>query len=100
MNHERITHRFSFLHGACVVCAIRRWTVSDCKWIRVEGGLCMILSFERLKTLCVLFMTRSAQFMRRVCVTVRGTRVGHRAYVSELVRNRTRPRPSTDVPPS
>jgi hypothetical protein len=25
------------------------WTVSDCKWMCVEGGLCVILSFERFK---------------------------------------------------
>jgi len=25
MNHARITHIFSFLRGACVVCVIRRW---------------------------------------------------------------------------
>jgi hypothetical protein len=27
----------------------RTWTVSDCKWMCIEGGLCMILSFERFK---------------------------------------------------
>jgi len=27
----------------------RKWTVIDCKWMCVEGGLCVILSFERFK---------------------------------------------------
>jgi hypothetical protein len=39
--------------------------------------------------------------MRRVCVTMRGTRVGRQCLnASELARNRTRPRPSTDAPRS
>jgi hypothetical protein len=27
----------------------RKWTVSDCKCMCVEGGLCVILNFERFK---------------------------------------------------
>ena len=42
----------------------RTWTVSDCKWMCVEGGLCVILSFKRLKkssdAQCALFMSRRA----------------------------------------
>ena len=47
----------------------RTWTVCDCKWMCVEGALCVILSFERLKKIrrttvrrCALFMCRRAQF--------------------------------------
>jgi len=29
----------------------RTWNVSDCKWMCVEGGLCVILSFEQFKNL-------------------------------------------------
>jgi len=29
--------------------ADRTWIVIDCKWMCVEGGLCVILSFERFK---------------------------------------------------
>ena len=60
----------------------RTWTVIVCKWMCVKGGLCVILSFERLKPFqrttvrrCALFISRRAQFMRRVRVTMRGTRV-------------------------
>jgi hypothetical protein len=67
----------------------RTWTVSDCKWICVEGGLCVILSFERFKnfpthncaSLCVIHesacvvyassMRDYARYMRRPSVLMR-----------------------------
>ena len=36
MNHARITHRFSFLRGACVVCLIRRWIERNRQWLWVD----------------------------------------------------------------
>jgi hypothetical protein len=33
----------------------RMWTVSDCKWMCIEDGLCVILSFERFK----IFLTHN-----------------------------------------
>ena len=82
----------------------RTWTVIKCKWMCIKGGLCLILSFERFKK------TSDA----KVCVDVRYLGVGVRtfeiaricarhasavsAYALELVRNRARPRPSTDAP--
>ena len=32
----------------------RTWTVIDCQWMCVEGGLYVILSFERFKKVCVI----------------------------------------------
>jgi hypothetical protein len=51
MNHARMNYAQIFV---CVqsVCRMRNslvertWTVCDCKWLWVEGGLCMILSFK------------------------------------------------------
>jgi len=52
MNHARITHIIIFLSARSVrpmrnSSVDRTWTVIDCKWIRVVGGLCVILSFEQ-----------------------------------------------------
>ena len=46
MNHARITHRFSFLRGACVVCVIRRWN---------ERGPSVIVSVCASKAVCAFF---------------------------------------------
>jgi len=32
----------------------RTWTVIDCMWVCVECGLCVLLSFERLKKFRVI----------------------------------------------
>jgi len=79
----------------------RTWTVIDCKWMCVEGGLCVILSFRRFKK----FGVRYSWFgVRSLCVGYAGLYAGHASavsiYKSELVRNRARPRPSTDALPS
>ena len=103
MNHARITHIIIFLSARSVrrmpnSSVDRTWTVIDGKWIRVEGGLCVILSFEQLK------------FFVGVCYSLVGVRSlcvvdyiceGHAvsAYASELVRHSACPRPSTDAPP-
>ena len=111
MNHARITHRFSFLRGACVVCVIRRWN---------ERGLSVIVSVCASKAVCAWFEFWTVQNFSdaQLCVGVRNSCVGVRclcveyawlcaghasavsAYASELVRNRARPRPSTDAPRS
>jgi hypothetical protein len=44
----------------------RPWTVSDCKWMCVEGGLCVILSFEQFK----IFPTHSSVLVRNSWVGV------------------------------
>ena len=73
----------------------RTWTVSDCKWMCVEGGLCVILSFER-------FIKFPAHNCASVCVihesacvvyasSVRDYASAISAYASELVRNHARP---------
>ena len=74
-NHTARTHesRRNYAHILVSARSVRRmrnssvdrtWTVSDCKWICVEGGLCVILSFGRLKKIpthnCALFMRRRA----------------------------------------
>ena len=64
MNQAQITHIFSFLRGACVVCVIRRW---------IEGGPSFIVSVRRRQFVrdfefctvkkmrrCALFMGRRA----------------------------------------
>ena len=111
MNHARITHLFSFLRRACVV-----WVI--CRWI--ERGPSLIVSGCASKAVCAWFWAlngsiffrrttvhRWAVFMSRcrsVCVEYAWLCAGHgsavSAYASELVRNRARPRPSTDAPPS
>ena len=111
MNHARITHRFSFLRGACVVCVIRRWN---------ERGPSVIVSVCASKAVCAFFEFWTVQNFSdaQLCVGVRNSCVGVRclcveyawlcaghalavsAYASELVRNRARPRPSTDAPRS
>ena len=108
MNHARITHRFSFLRGACVVCVIRRWN---------ERGPSVIVSVCASKAVCAFFEFWTVQNFSdaQLCVGVRNSCVdvrclcveyawlcaGHAsavsAYASELVRNRARPRPSTDA---
>ena len=76
----------------------RTWTVSDCKCMCVEGGLCVILSFERFKIFpthnCASVCVIHALFMRRVCVTMRGTRVGRQWL---CVGTGSKPRTSTSV---
>ena len=111
MNHARITHRFSFLRGACVVCVIRRWN---------ERGPSVIVSVCASKAVCAFFEFWTVQNFSdaQLCVGVRNSCVGVRclcveyawlcaghasavsAYASELVLNRARPRPSTDAPRS
>jgi len=81
-------------------------TVIDWKWMCVEGGLCVILSFERLNKirprLCVdvLFLWVG---VRSLCVEYAWLCAEHAsaasAYASKLVRNRARPCPPTDTPP-
>jgi len=78
----------------------RTWTVIACKWMCVEGGLCVILSSELFeKSVCYSWVG-----VRSLCVEYAWLCAGHAsavsAYASELVRNRARPRPSTDAPPS
>jgi hypothetical protein len=109
MNRARIAHRFSFLRGACVICVICQLnelgTVSDCEWMCLEGGLCVILSFERFKIFPTHVGVRNSWVgMHSLCVEYVWLCAGHAsavsAYASELVRNRIRPRPSTDAPRS
>ena len=43
------THIFIFVRSVHYMCnwsVDGTWTIIDCKWMCVEGGLCMILSFE------------------------------------------------------
>jgi hypothetical protein len=112
MNHARITHKFSFLCGACVVCVIRWWN---------KRGLSVIVSGCASKVVCAWFWVLNGSnffFDTQICVYVRNSLVGVRslcvkyawlcaghasavsAYALELVRNRARPRPSTDTPRS
>jgi len=87
----------------------RTWTFSEWKWMCVEAGLCVISSFERLKKnsdaqLHVRRCGYSWVGVRSLCVEYARLCAGHASavsgYASELVRNRARPHPSTDAPPS
>jgi hypothetical protein len=87
----------------------RTWTVSDCKWMCVRRRR-FVHDFE--------FWTVQNFFDAQLCVGVRNSWVGVRSlcvkyvwlcaghalavstYASELVRNRARPRSSTDTPRS
>jgi len=71
----------------------------------VEGGLCVILSFERFKKFPTHNLLRYSWVgVRSLCVEYVWLCAGHAsavsAYASDLVRNSARPRPSTDAPPS
>jgi hypothetical protein len=63
----------------------RTWTVSDCKWMCVEGGLCVTLSFERFKifpthncasvcviheSACVVYAWSMRDYARDTCLCV------------------------------
>jgi len=104
MNHARITHIFSFLRRACVVCVIRRW---------IERGPSLIVSWYASKAVSAWFWVSNGSKnyvryswvgVRSLCVEYASLCAGHEsavsAYASELVQNRARPRPSTDAPPS
>jgi hypothetical protein len=58
----------------------RTWTVRDCKWMCVEGGLCVILSFERFKIFPTHNYASVCVIHESACVvyasSMRGTRVG------------------------
>jgi hypothetical protein len=62
----------------------RTWNVSDCKWMCVEGGLCMILSFERFK----LFPTHNCASM---CVIHESACVVYASSMRDYARDTRRP---------
>jgi hypothetical protein len=62
----------------------RTWTVSDSKWICVEGGLCVILSFERF----IFFPTHNCASM---CVIHRVMCVVYASSMRDYVRDTRRP---------
>jgi hypothetical protein len=76
----------------------RMWTVSDCKWMCVKGGMCVILSLEQFE----IFPTHHCfgvrylwVCMRSLCIEYAWLSAGHAsavsAYASELVGNCARP---------
>lgn len=62
----------------------RTWTVSDCKWMCVEGGLCVILSFERFK----IFPTHNCA---SVCVIHESACVVYASSMRDYARDTRRP---------
>ena len=73
-NHTRVMHIFTFQRGACVICVSHRWTVIDCKWMCVEGGLCVILCFEQFKIVCVIYESACLVYASSICDYARDTR--------------------------
>jgi len=55
----------------------RTWTAIDCKWMCVKGGLCVILSLERLK--------------KSVCVIHESACVVYASSMRDIARNTRRP---------
>jgi hypothetical protein len=81
MNHAQITHRFSFLRGACVVCIIRRWN---------ERGLSVIVSGCESKAVCAWFWVLNGS-NASVCVIHESACVVYVSSMRDYARETRRP---------
>jgi len=85
MNHARFTHIFSFLVRRMRNSSVdQTWTVSDCKWMCADGGLCVVLSFK-------LFKKNSDALLCVVCVTHESACVVYASSFRDYARDTRRP---------
>jgi hypothetical protein len=101
MNHARITHRFSFLLGACIVCVIRLWNecglsviVSGCASKAVWAWF-WVLNGSKF-SVCVIHESAFIVYASSMCdyACLRGTRVGRQCW---CVGTGLKPRTSTSI---
>jgi len=82
MNQARITHRFSLLRGACVVCVIRRW---------IERGPSVIVSGCAWKAGCAWFWVLNGSKKMPVCVIHGSACVVYASSMRDYARDTRRP---------